>query len=134
LIKSWLGQVELEQPSEPMAEYYALQRRLQIAGAGLAVLCFGAICLLYSFNTALSYLLGAFTGMVYFHLLGRSVASLGGKPDRFANLRFPVIMLALIISIKLQMLEVVPTFLGLMTFKVAILLDALRDMYRDAIR
>jgi len=134
LIKSWLGQVELEQAADPMVEYYALQRRLQLIAAGLALLLFGAVCFLYSFNTALSYLLGAFTGMVYFHLLGRSVASLGGKPDRFANLRFPVIVLALIISIKLQMLEMLPTFLGLMTFKVAILFDTLRDMYRDAIR
>ncbi len=117
-----------------MAEYYALQRRLQQLGAGLVAIVFVSTYLFYSFNTALSYLLGAGTGMLYFHLLGKTVAGMGKQPYRFANLRFPLVVLAFIISIKLEMLEVVPTFLGFMTFKVAILVDVFRDMYQDTVR
>ncbi|WP_218079961.1 hypothetical protein [Anthocerotibacter panamensis] len=133
MVKGLQGEAELDAIRSPMDEYYGLQRRLKLLMAGFVLVIFPATCLFYSLGTGASYLLGALTGVLYFHLLGKAVANLGGPPSRSGRLRFLIVVLVFAVSIKLNLLEVVPTFLGFLTFKVAILFDALRTMYRDAV-
>ncbi len=129
-----LQSTDSQPAASPMADYYDLQRRLLLVMVVLTAVLFPATYVLYSLNVAISYLLGALAGMMYFYLLGKAVASLGVQKDRVGGLRLLVVGLVFAISIKLNMLQVVPTFLGFMTLKVAILGDALWFMYRDALR
>ena len=134
LVESVQQEVALKPAVSPMTDYYGLQKRLYQFMAGLALVLFPATCLLYSFSTGLSYLLGALTGMLYFHLLSKSVASLGRSADRVGKFRLLIVALVFAVAFKLRMLELVPIFLGFLTFKAAILLDAFRSLYQDALR
>ncbi|MFM7793471.1 MAG: ATP synthase subunit I, partial [Microcystis panniformis] len=48
-----------------MREYYQLQNTLLITTLILSGVIFIPVCLFYSLNTALNYLLGAMVGVVY---------------------------------------------------------------------
>jgi len=129
-----LGVIEAlgeEVRADPMSDFYELQQRLLVTTVGLALVIFPITWVCYSFKTALSALLGAAAGLMYFRLLGKYVADLGVRTSRLSSLRYVVVLIVFLIPIKFQALELMPTFLGFLTFKVAILMDGLRTVYHD---
>jgi len=102
-----------------MQDYYQLQDNL----LKLTLVFTAVICLLvwgsYSLNTALNYVIGAVTGIVYFRMLARSVGKIGrGKP---ANTRLAVFIGVMVVAMRWQQLSVLPVFLGFLTYKVALI-------------
>lgn len=121
------------QAGNPTSDYASLTRRLYLTALIIAAFAFGAVLLVYPLNTALSYLLGAVGGLVYFRMLDRSVAGIGPGSRKLSGgpVRLGILALILVIAIKSGTLEILPTFLGFLTLKVAILLDTLRTLFGD---
>jgi len=123
--------LEAQPERDPMADFYGLQHRLLLITGVLSLVIFPVAWLGYSFNTAVSYLLGAFAGLLYFRLLGKYVADLGVRPSRFSALRYVIVVFVFLVPIKYHVLELMPTFVGFLTFKLAILGDGLWTVYHD---
>jgi ATP synthase protein I len=109
-----------------MQEYFALQRELL-----LTTLVFGAvICLtvlgFYGFKTAASFLLGVSTSLLYLRLLGRAVERIGKQGGQLGKSRLALFVLIIFIASIWNQLEVIPVFLGFLTYKVALIYYTLR--------
>jgi ATP synthase protein I len=117
-----------------MRGFVAYQRKLMVITAvlGMAIALF--VWPVYGLNAAVSFLLGSAVGSAYFRLLGRHVESLGKGRDRLGQLRLVVVALAFILSLRWEVLEFLPTFLGFLTIKVAILGDGLWTIYQDSVK
>lgn len=88
--------------------------------------------LVYGINTALSYGLGACSGMVYFRMLARSVDRIGGGGGGLGFPRLAVFIAVMIVALRWEKLAVLPVFLGFVTYKGAILLYAIQDLVRSS--
>ena len=113
---------QLPPPAEgSMQEYYQLQQtllKLTLVFSGIIFLCvWGA----YSLNTALNYVIGACTGIVYFRMLGKSVSSIGREKPKPSSGRLAIFIGVMIVSTQWQQLSVLPVFLGFLTYKAALI-------------
>lgn len=124
------------QPSEvsdrSMSEFYALRN-----GLSLSTLMWTGIILLpvwffYDQNIALNYLFGAVAGLVYLRLLARNVERLG-TGSSVGKSQLAVFVGVVIIATQIDTLHVLPVFLGFLTYKVAILVYALRTAVFDSV-
>jgi ATP synthase protein I len=109
-----------------MQEFYQLRQELLVSTLILTVLIFGPVWYYYSLNTALNYLLGACTGVVYLRLLARNVEQLGQSKDSVGKTQLAVFIGVMIIATQVNQLHILPVFLGFLTFKAAILVYTLR--------
>jgi ATP synthase protein I len=109
-----------------MQEFYKLRQELLVSTLILTVLFFGPVWYYYSLNTALNYLLGACTGVVYLRLLARNVEQLGQSKDSVGKTQLAVFIGVMIIATQVNQLHILPVFLGFLTFKAAILVYTLR--------
>ncbi|MGA7954049.1 MAG: ATP synthase subunit I [Gloeobacterales cyanobacterium] len=116
-----------------MREFVAYQRKLTVITAALGVVLALLVWPVYGANAAVSFLLGSAVGAAYFRLLGRHVERLGKGRDRLGQLRFVVVAGAFILALRWEVLEFLPTFLGFLTLKVAILGDGLWTIYKDSV-
>ncbi len=121
----------LESPPESssdrsMTEFYALRRELWVSTAVFGGIIFPVVWYLYGQNTALNYLLGAVTGLVYLRLLGRNVEQLGTEKLKVGQSHIAVLVGVLIFSTQLEPLHIFPVFMGFLTYKAALLLYTLR--------
>jgi ATP synthase protein I len=109
-----------------IAEYRRLQFQLLLVTLGIALLIFFAVWAAYSLPTALNYLLGGCTGVVYLKMLARDVERLGNQSDRLGYARLAPFIGLMIIATRWHDLQIVPIFLGFLTYKAAILVYALK--------
>jgi ATP synthase protein I len=109
-----------------MLEFYQLRQELLISTLILTLLIFGPVWYYYSLNTALNYLLGACTGVVYLRLLARNVEQLGKSKDSVGKTQLAVFIGVMIVATQVNQLHILPVFLGFLTFKLAILVYTLR--------
>ena len=105
----------------PMVEYYRLQQNLLICTLGFTAIIFGFTWGFYSLNIALNYLIGACTGVVYLRLLAKNVADLGRTKGKLGSGRLAIVVGVILVAIKWQQLEIVPVFLGFLTYKAAVI-------------
>ena len=109
-------------PSEgSMQDYYHLQQNL----LGLTVI-FGALIFpfvwgFYSLPIALDYTLGACAGIVYLKMLGRNVSTIGRQKKNSSAGRLAVFAGVMIVALRWEQVEVIPVFLGFLTYKAAII-------------
>lgn len=116
---------EIALPEQPQAGSYAqLQNRLLLTTLILAGIGAVGTFLAYSANIAANYAIGAVTGIVYLRLLGRSVGRLGPGGKVSSGLFTPRLALFVglfFLATRLEALQVIPIFLGFMTYKAALL-------------
>ncbi|MFE4105524.1 ATP synthase subunit I [Almyronema epifaneia] len=114
-------QLTSTQPSESMQEYYQLQQGLLWYTLLLSGIIFGFVWFFYSLHIALNYLIGACTGVVYLRMLAKSVAQLGRQKQRLGSGRLALFIGLMVIATQLNQLEIVPIFLGFLTYKGSLL-------------
>jgi ATP synthase protein I len=109
-----------------MSEYQQLKRELLISIVTISVALFTLVWLKFGLNIALNYLLGAVTGLVYLRMLAREVESVSGAKTKLNSNRLGLVAGVIILAAKVPELKVLPVFLGFLTYKVALLIYAVR--------
>lgn len=109
------------EPDASMQEYYQLQEQLLKLTLILTGAIFIPVWIFYSLNIALNYLLGACTGVVYLRMLARNVAQLGRQRKQLGSSRLAILIGVIIVASQLHDLKIMPTFLGFLTYKAAII-------------
>lgn len=118
-----LEQEQQEQPTNnSMEEFYQLRNNLLIATIVIALLSFILVWVFYSLETSLSYLLGACVSLVYLNMLAREVERVGVYKRKIGSTRLAIFVGLIVVATQWQQLQLLPVFLGFLTYKVAILL------------
>ena len=114
--------IVLPPPSEAsMQEYYKLQQNLLILTVAFGAVIFPFVVWGYSLNTALNYLIGASTGVIYLKMLARSVGKIGRDSPKSNSGRLAILIGVLVAATQWQELSVLPIFLGFLTYKAALI-------------
>ena len=104
-----------------MGEFYEMRNSLFLGTVIVALVGSLITGLLYSWQTSLNYLLGTGVGLVYLNMLAKAVERVGERKKSVGMNRLLLFVGLMIVAIKLQALEVVPIFMGFITYKVTIL-------------
>ncbi|HEY9596556.1 MAG TPA: ATP synthase subunit I [Cyanophyceae cyanobacterium] len=104
-----------------MQEFYQLKRTLLLVTLALTGIIFISVWIFYSLNIALNYLIGACTGMVYLRMLAKGVEQLSQEQRRLSPSRFALFIGVFIVASRWQQLQILPIFLGFLTYKAAII-------------
>jgi len=126
---------ELDQPSSlppqtssSMQEYHRLQRMLLLITLAITGMVFIPVWIVYSLNIALNYLIGACTGVVYLKMLARDVEQLGRQKQRLSKTRFAVLIGVLIVASQWGQLQILPIFLGFLTYKATLIVYMVQSL------
>jgi ATP synthase protein I len=114
--------------NDGMEEYKRLKFKLLILTLTCGIVIGLAVWAWYGWNIALSYAVGALVGTVYFRMLTKSVDRLGGESNRLGFSRLGLFVILIAIAAKSDQLEILPAFLGFMTYKVAVLVILAQDL------
>lgn len=109
-----------------MQEYYKLKQNLLLVTLTLTGIIFGSVWVTYSLNTALNYLIGGCVGMVYLRMLAKEVERLGNQKRRLGSTRLALLVGIIVVASQVKALEILPIFLGFMTYKAAIIFYVLQ--------
>ncbi len=108
-------------PSNSMQDYYNLQKEMFTATLVVAGIIFISVWIFYSLNTALNYLIGASTGVVYLRMLAKDVEQLGKEKERLSQNRFALFIGLIIVATQWEQLQILPIFLGFLTYKASLI-------------
>lgn len=114
------------EPDPSMQEYYSLQRELLLITLVITGVAFGSSWFVYSLNTALNYFVGACSGIFYLRLLAKHVEELGRQRRQLGQTRIAVFIALIIVASQLNQFEILPIFLGFLTYKAALIVYVLR--------
>jgi ATP synthase protein I len=114
------------EPNPSMQEYYKLQQDLFRVTLILTSVIFVSVCFFYSLNIALNYLIGASTGVVYLRMLARNVEQLGRGKSKVSSTRLALLIGLILVASRWNQLQIMPIFLGFLTYKAAIIFYMLR--------
>ena len=109
-----------------MQDFYSLKYELYAIVIGIVLLSFVAVWVAYSLNIALNYLLGASIGLIYLRMLARDVEQLGKGRQKLSKTRLVPFIAIIVLATQVDQLEVLPVFLGFLTYKAGLILYALR--------
>jgi ATP synthase protein I len=110
-----------ENKGDSMAEFYQLRNGILIGTVTIAIVSFILVWTFYNLNTSLNYLLGACFSLVYVNLLAREVERVGTYKKKIGATRLAIFIGLIIVATQREQLQVIPIFLGFMTYKAAIL-------------
>jgi ATP synthase protein I len=117
-----------EEPRDSMQDFYLLQQELIVTTLVLIGPIFGSVWVFYSLNTALNYLLGACTGVVYLKVLARNVERLGTQEKQIGKSQLAIFIGLIVVATQWDQLHVLPIFLGFLTYKGTLLIYTLRTL------
>ncbi len=109
-----------------MQEFYQLYQELLVITLVLTGIVFISVWVFYSLNIALNYLLGACTGVVYLRMLAKDVERLGTEKQKLSKTRLALLVLLILLASRWNQLEIMPIFLGFLTYKATLLLYVVR--------
>jgi ATP synthase protein I len=114
-----------------MEEYNRLKFKLLAITIASGIIIGLAVWVWYGWNIALSYFVGALVGTAYFRMLTKGVDRLGTESNRLGFSRLGLFVLLIAIAAKSDQLEILPAFLGFMTYKVAVLVIVAQDLSKS---
>jgi ATP synthase protein I len=109
-----------------MEEYYQLQQNLLLTTLAFTGVIFFSVWLAYSLPIALNYLIGACGGVVYLRMLARDVENMSRSKPPLISGRLGLFVGLMILATQLNQLQIIPIFLGFLTYKAAIVVYVLR--------
>ncbi len=112
--------------------YEALQLWLVLVTLGVSLAIAVGVALVYSPGVAANYLLGAVVGVVYLRMLGRGVAELGKSRSRLGVTRLALFVGLIVLATQVKSLQILPIFLGFMTYKVTLLIHLVQTLTRSS--
>jgi len=108
--------------------YHQLQRELYVVTLAATGIISAIIWCFYSPNTVLNYLVGACAGVVYLRMLAKDVERLGDGQKRLGISRFAPFIGLVILAAQWEQLELIPAFLGFLTYKLALIIYTVRTV------
>ncbi len=118
---------EEKQPaSSSMQEFYQLYQELLVITLVLTGVIFISVWVSYSLNIALNYLLGACAGVLYLRMLAKDVERLGREKQQLSKTRLALLVILILLASKLNQLEIMPIFLGFLTYKATLIIYVVR--------
>ena len=107
--------------SDSMDEYYQLKKSIFFVTLAVTAVIFLLVYVSYSQITALSYLIGAIVGIIYLRMLAKDVEKVSYSNPRTGSGRLALFAGMIIVATQWDKLEVLPIFLGFLTYKLAII-------------
>lgn len=111
-----------------MQEYYQLQQELLFTTVILTGIIFVFVWYFYSLSIALNYLLGAGTSVVYLKVLARNVEKFGREKEQIGKSHLVIFVGLMIVATQSRQLQILPIFLGFLTYKGALIVYMLRTL------
>jgi ATP synthase protein I len=118
-----------EKAKGSMDDYYRLKRSLLTITALLSGGIFMFVWLFYSLGIALNYLIGACAGVVFLALLSRNVEKMGVQSTKLGKSHLAVFVGLMIIAARWDQLQILPVFLGFLTYKITLLIYVLQAAF-----
>lgn len=112
--------------------YVQLQLWLILVTLGVSLAIAVCVAFVYSFGVAANYLLGALVGLVYLRMLSRGVAELGKSRNRLGVTRLALFVGLIVLATQVESLQVLPIFLGFITYKVTLLIHIVQTLTRSS--
>jgi ATP synthase protein I len=109
-----------------MEEYRQLKLELYITTLAIALVVFATVAFVRDLPTALNYLLGAVASLVYLRMLAKDVDRIGTENKRLSLNRTALFVGLMVVAAKWHRLQVLPIFLGFLTYKAALLIYLIR--------
>ncbi|MUG94709.1 ATP synthase subunit I [Scytonema sp. UIC 10036] len=125
---------EITDTDSSMVEFYQLVQELLLITLGLIGISFGCVWFFYSANIALNYLIGACAGLLYLRMLVKDVERLGSEKKQLSKARFALLIGLSVLASRLEQLEILPIFLGFLTYKITIMLYVIRTSLPSFLR
>lgn len=113
-------------PGNPMQDFYNLYQELLIITLALTGIIFVSVWISYSLNIALNYLIGGCAGLVYLRMLAKDVERLGREKQQLSKTRLALIVLLILLAGKWNQLQILPIFLGFLTYKATLIIYVIR--------
>ncbi len=108
-------------------EYVSLQLRIFKINLVLAVFLALLTTIFLDLYSAISLLIGAFSGMLYFRLLAKSIGSLGKNSSSVSKFQLIVPVFLVLVVIKQPQLNLIPALLGFLLYKPSLIIQALTE-------
>ena len=119
------AEIEVSTPEvkdNSMGEFYQLRNNLFLGTIVIALIGSILTWWFYSWQTSMNYLIGTCFGLVYLNMLVRAVEKVSQEKKGVGMTRLLMFVALMIVAFKIQALEVIPIFIGFLTYKVTILL------------
>ena len=132
-VETSLESADYPDETDNMADFFELRKTLFILISVLSLVIFFAVWPAFGLNIALNYLLGAVVGLIYVRMLAKDVETMGADTNQLlGKVRLLLFVAVAAIASKLDSLEVLPIFLGFLTYKIALVLYTLREFIRPS--
>ena len=126
-----LEESSVKSSDNSMGEYQQLKQELFLTTLAIAAVAFSTVVYFYGLRIAGNYLLGAVTGVVYLRLLARDVDRLGTETMKLSFNRQALVIVLMLVAAKWHQLQILPVFLGFLTYKAALLVYLVRILSSD---
>ncbi|MEO0455149.1 MAG: ATP synthase subunit I [Cyanobacteria bacterium P01_A01_bin.114] len=116
------------EPNSSIEEYFQLQRELFAIALIATGVVFFSVWVFYTLNIALNYFLGACIGVVYLKMLAKGVEKLGREKSKIGKNQLALFIGLIVVASQLYQLQIIPIFLGFLTYKVALIVYMFRTL------